>query len=145
VGLTLTVAGIFYLAQEYFFRDFADLGARLGLAPDHAYFKFMSDMHDFFENLFATVTGVAVLVATLGGIELSHRIAGPVIRLRNHMRAVAEGKTRRPVEFREGDFFADLAESYNAQLARLNLEPPVDRPQNGFELRDDSRKPPRAA
>ncbi len=119
IGLTLTVSGIFYLAQEYFFHDFAELGVKMGPAPDHVYFKFMTDMRDFFENLFATVLGVSLLLSTLGGIELSHRIAGPLVRLQSHMRRVAAGKTTREVEFRDGDEFLELADAYNAQLAYL--------------------------
>lgn len=56
-------------------------------------------------------------------IKLSHRFAGPVFRLRRAIRNVADGETPQPIKFRKSDFWNDLANDYNAMLARLNLLP----------------------
>ncbi len=52
-------------------------------------------------------------------IRISHRFAGPMISLDRAMREVAEGKPPRKVAFRRDDYWQELAEDYNAMLARI--------------------------
>ena len=52
-------------------------------------------------------------------IKLSHRFTGPVVNLRRSMREIAEGKPPRKLQFRSTDFWHELADDYNALLARL--------------------------
>ncbi|MDA7980409.1 MAG: hypothetical protein MPJ50_16750 [Pirellulales bacterium] len=55
-------------------------------------------------------------------IRLSHRFSGPIVRLRNELRDLADGKVNPPVNFREGDFWQDLAGEFNrvAEVVRQN-------------------------
>jgi nitrogen fixation/metabolism regulation signal transduction histidine kinase len=52
-------------------------------------------------------------------IKISHRFAGPIFSLRRTMREVADGQPPRKLKFREGDFWHELAEDYNAMIGRL--------------------------
>jgi hypothetical protein len=52
-------------------------------------------------------------------IKLSHRFTGPIFALRRAMREVAEGQPPRHLKFRSNDFWQELAEEYNAMLAKL--------------------------
>lgn len=56
-------------------------------------------------------------------IKLSHRFAGPIFRLRRAIREVASGEAPQRIKFRKNDFWMDLADDYNAMLARLNVLP----------------------
>jgi hypothetical protein len=58
-------------------------------------------------------------VFVLDAIKLSHRFAGPIFSLHRAMRETADGKPPRKLKFREDDFWHDLAEDYNAMVARL--------------------------
>lgn len=49
----------------------------------------------------------------LDTIRLSNRFAGPVSRLRNAMRKVADGGSYEPLKFRGNDFWTELADDYN--------------------------------
>jgi signal transduction histidine kinase len=51
-------------------------------------------------------------------LRLSNRFAGPMIRLRREMKALAEGKVSRTVQLRDGDFWHDFAEDWNRVLTR---------------------------
>lgn len=51
----------------------------------------------------------------------SNRFAGPIYRLQRAMRAVADGKTIQPVVFREGDYWHDMADSFNQIVTRLEI------------------------
>jgi hypothetical protein len=51
-------------------------------------------------------------------LKLSNRLAGPVFRLRKAMRALAAGEHVEPLRFRDGDFWREFADEFNA-VARL--------------------------
>ncbi len=52
-------------------------------------------------------------------VRLSNRFAGPLVRLRRGMRALAQGQPVERLHFREGDFWQEFAEEFNAVAARL--------------------------
>lgn len=52
-------------------------------------------------------------------IRFSHRFVGPVVRLRREMKDLAEGKINSPLEFRDGDYWHDLADDFNAIAKQL--------------------------
>jgi methyl-accepting chemotaxis protein len=130
--------GIFYSANLYFFWEFKQQGASIGLSPDHVFFRFIreqqSQMNVFF--LFASLAVSAVI--GVGGLLLSHRVAGPLYRLDKHMTEVAEGKTTRDLNFRDKDFFQELVESYNAQLKLIRGESSADHSADDHALKDDT-------
>lgn len=53
-------------------------------------------------------------------IKLSNRFAGPIYRLRNTIRSVADGEKFHPLKFRDFDFWQGLADDFNAMVARLS-------------------------
>ena len=52
-------------------------------------------------------------------VKLSNRFAGPLVRLRRSMRALARGEQVQPIHFREGDFWQEFADEFNAIAARM--------------------------
>lgn len=66
-------------------------------------------------------------VFILDTIKLSHRFAGPIYRLRNVIRGLANGDEFKPLKFREIDFWQGLAEDFNNMVYRLKGET-VDEP-----------------
>lgn len=52
-------------------------------------------------------------------ISLTHKMAGPIVRLRGHIRSISEGEDVAPLKFRDGDFFDDLPEMFNRMMERL--------------------------
>jgi hypothetical protein len=55
-------------------------------------------------------------------LRVSNRFAGPLFRLRRSMRALARGEIVRPISFREGDFWLEVAHEFNAILARIQQQ-----------------------
>ena len=55
-------------------------------------------------------------------IKLSHRFAGPIYRLRNTIRKLAQGEPYQPVKFREVDFWQGLAEDFNQMVERISAK-----------------------
>ncbi|MEX2091656.1 MAG: hypothetical protein WD971_03215 [Pirellulales bacterium] len=58
-------------------------------------------------------------VFVIDTVKISHRFAGPIYSLRRSMREVADGKPPRKLQFRDDDFWHELAIDYNAMIARL--------------------------
>ncbi len=52
-------------------------------------------------------------------IRVTNRFAGPMLRLRRSMRALARGEHVEPIRFREGDFWKEFADEFNAVVARV--------------------------
>ena len=52
-------------------------------------------------------------------LKLSNRFVGPLTRLRKHFRMGACGEEVPPIHFREGDFWHDVSEEFNAMIAEL--------------------------
>jgi len=55
-------------------------------------------------------------------LRVSNRFAGPLFRLRRSLKALARGEQVRPISFREGDFWIEVAQEFNAVLARIQHE-----------------------
>jgi len=52
-------------------------------------------------------------------VQMSNRFCGPLFRLRRELRALARGEHVEPISFREGDFWQEFAQEFNALLARV--------------------------
>jgi len=58
-------------------------------------------------------------IFVLDAIKLSHRFVGPIYRLKQEIRSIADGKPIKPLKFRDFDFWKGLAEDFNAMIQRL--------------------------
>jgi hypothetical protein len=52
-------------------------------------------------------------IGVLHLIRFTHRFAGPIIRLRNVLNDLADGKPVPELRFRKGDYWHDLADAFN--------------------------------
>jgi hypothetical protein len=52
-------------------------------------------------------------------LRFSNKFAGPIFRLRNAVRRLADGTSYEPIHFRKGDYWFDLAEEFNRLADRL--------------------------
>jgi len=52
-------------------------------------------------------------------IFFSHKIAGPLYKLVQYLRAVKAGSSKGKLTFRKGDYFQELAEEYNTTIETI--------------------------
>ena len=64
-------------------------------------------------------------VFVLDTVKFSNRFAGPIYRLKQTVRTIAQGGPATELQFREYDFWQDLATDFNRMLSRLRDEPNV--------------------
>lgn len=118
LGVSVVTIGFFYLADAYFFWKFSQLGQGLGLPPNHVFFQFLDEQKSSKNFYYGVTAGVSVAVLGVWGLLLSHRVAGPLYRLKKHLKSVSDGSTSSDVRFREGDFFQEVADAYNEQMVK---------------------------
>ncbi len=71
----------------------------------------------------AAVASILLLpIIIIDVIRVSNRFCGPMQRLRGAMRQLAAGEHVRPVHFRDNDFWQELAEEFNAVIARVQSD-----------------------
>ena len=52
-------------------------------------------------------------------VRTSNRFTGPLLRLRRNMQSLAKGELVKPIRFRDGDFWQELAQEFNAVVQRV--------------------------
>jgi len=67
---------------------------------------------------------IAIPVAYLWGIRQSHRIVGPMERLKRMLGAISEGDFSQRITLRQGDALEDLATSINQMVETLGRRYP---------------------
>jgi hypothetical protein len=118
IGVAIFAIAAFYASDAYFFYKFRELGKGLGLPDDHVFFEFLAERKAQ-KNVYYAVTATSVIgILTVWGVLMSHRIAGPMYRLRKHLNSVATGETKEDVRFRTGDYFSEVADAYNMQMKK---------------------------
>ena len=105
----------------------------------------LGDAWSLYTNATLMVTLAAIATATfsviLVGFYLSHRMAGPVYQLREHMLAALAGAQPKQLQVRKGDQFLDVCETFNAlmcHLGQLEATPEkraAEAPERGDPLR----------
>ncbi len=115
--LTVLNIAIFYACIRYFFQVFVNMGQEIGLPNNHVYFMFMEDQMLTMNIVFLISSIITIGLLMLFGVFISHKIAGPLYRFCNHLNDIADGKKEASeIRFRDGDFFQEVAESYNKTL-----------------------------
>jgi hypothetical protein len=61
-------------------------------------------------------------IVLLDVIRVSNRFVGPIARLRQGLSDVADGRPAQPLNFRDDDFWRDLASNFNRAVARVARE-----------------------
>ena len=83
-------------------------------------------VNEFFQNHMITFTVLLALVPVFlyDTLKLSHRFAGPIVRLRNGLSAWGDGEEVKPIKFRQNDFWNELADHFNRAVERTQRDLP---------------------
>lgn len=119
IGLASVTVLVFYWAFRMIFGNFVSQAKELGLPPTHIIFQFIAENERAMNMVFLSTSMLLFLFLVLGGIVLSHQIAGPLFRLKKHMQHVYSGKPFPPLGFRRKDFFHDIVPEYNRMVEYL--------------------------
>ncbi len=121
LGMAALIIGVVYAANYFFFRRFLAMGSTIGLPQGHVFFQFIAAQQRAMTWLFIVAAVLASGVVIFGCLLLSHRVAGPLYRLRRHMEELAKpGVVPTDVRFRAKDYFPELADTFNRMMKRFH-------------------------
>jgi hypothetical protein len=116
--LFIAAAVIFYATINIVFKRLEEIAIAAGLDQNHPFFAELSSL----ENVTATVYGITVLLSIItiyvGGLRLSHRIAGPIYVLNRHIERICRGETSEDLKFRKDDFMLDVKDNFNKLMKK---------------------------
>lgn len=117
-GITISMGTllVIYIAQQYFFYKNLQMLTEAGIPVGHPVYSFVNSQSGYMNFVFLIVSVIALLLSCAVGAVLSHRVAGPLHRLKNHLLETAQGRAPKPIQFRENDYFQELANAYNEEL-----------------------------
>ncbi|MBI3557504.1 MAG: hypothetical protein HY074_14665 [Deltaproteobacteria bacterium] len=124
--ISLAACVFFYVASSYFFMTYHEYAVEVGLRPSDPFFRVLYNMEMLLTHIFIGTSVGVLLVSIVGGLIFSHRVAGPMYRMRRHLEAVARGETWANVGFRKKDYFEDVAVAYNDQMHYVRQKLGID-------------------
>jgi hypothetical protein len=101
----MTTASL-YGTSYFFFWRLNQKALNVGIPAGHVFFRFIENQKQDLDTIFSILTGVNLLLLLVTGIVVSHRIAGPYLKLKNYLRDV--GPHSDIFKLRDKDFFRDL-------------------------------------
>ncbi len=105
---------------------------RIVTGPARMFYTHFNDMWFFYgPALIASFVLLPLVIVDI--IRLSNRFTGPLLRLRRSMRELARGEHVEPIEFRDNDFWHDIATEFNAVLHRVQGEPATEQPDHDVQ------------
>lgn len=110
--IVIVTAIVFLVASSYFFSELISLGVQNGLNKNDPYFKFIEFQKSKYLFIsFISILGIASFVG-LWAYGISHKIAGPIHRLKNDLNRKINGEDVN-FSFRENDYFSEIPELMN--------------------------------
>ena len=105
---------------------------RIATGPARLFYTHFDDMwFHYGPVMVASCILLPLLIVDM--VRLSNRFVGPLVRLRRAMRALAQGEHVEPISFRDGDFWLEFAQEFNAVLARVQRRQGGSGPERGKE------------
>lgn len=110
----------FWLSIEFIFYRMVLTGNSMGIPKEHAFFSLLKAQKDEFNVVILVSTLLAIGIFGVWALLFSHKIAGPLYRLRQFTKDLKRDSSGKypKVKFREGDYFTELADEMNAFLDR---------------------------
>jgi hypothetical protein len=91
------------------------------LGPPRRFVDLMTDLYFRYGPAMAASL-ILLPIVLLDVIRTSNRFVGPVVRLRAGLRELAENRPAQPLNFRDDDFWRDMATDFNKAAARCARE-----------------------
>lgn len=120
LGVAAGTVALIYASNTYVVWRLLRVGETLGLPQDHAFYALVGEQKALLNSVFAVTAFVALFVIVGAGVVLSHRIAGPLHRLRETVEGAAEGGPTTEFKVRSHDDFPELAQAINKLLRKAS-------------------------
>jgi hypothetical protein len=133
IGINCAVGLLVYLVMSYrlssSFEALRQEALGAGIQTNDYFYNFLNQQSHLIFLFLLVAVAVSVAVACITTLWISHKLAGPMMRLRGFMREVGESPSDdrlRPLRFRKNDCFRDIPPLVNRAvrvLQRRNRRP----------------------
>lgn len=119
------------------FNKLISTGNEAGLNPSHPFFTFVENQRsEIFTTLGIGLT-VFFILSSIVITYFSHKLAGPLVRLKEYLIAEKHNHKQSPLEFRKNDYFSELPEIINNALEKKVDSNNIDNTED--DSQDDSQ------
>jgi signal transduction histidine kinase len=120
---TLLISLIFIIAIETIFFLILGRSIHLEVQIDKNYYNLLMTMKSYFFLAIIISSILMITTLTLWSIVMSNRVAGPIFRLKKYCREIkSEDFNDKPLQFRENDYFKDVAIEINQLIEKIRKE-----------------------
>lgn len=118
VGILISAITFFVLSFEIHqsFNYLTGIGEQLNFKSDSGYFKLLNSQKNLLTKNLIYVGLVSAFLSSIISIYISHRIVGPIYRLRKYFQDAKTDGVKTPLKFRDNDYFEDLPKTINEVL-----------------------------
>jgi len=107
---------------HYSYMKLKDMGGAAKLPAAHPYFKFIEYQEWHTLKYVLVAFAITFILSTILNILISHKLAGPLVRLKNDLQEIIKTSNYKPIKFREKDFLSDLAPIIGLALETMNKQ-----------------------
>lgn len=112
---------LFYFSQNWVLGKVLDSVSNLQPTGPGVDMIFVQLQHRF-SIIFVALSGVVLTIGAVFGVIFTNKIAGPLYRMKTHLKECADEKKLKEVTFREGDLLTDLQDDFNDLVKAINEE-----------------------
>lgn len=73
-------------------------------------------------TIFMIAAIIGLITTSIGDLILSHKVAGPLGRMEEHLKKITSTKNIEPLKFRTGDFFIELEDAFNQFIEKIKVD-----------------------
>lgn len=106
IGLFLITAASLYSVSYLFFWRIKDKAMEIGIPDNHIFYRYIDGQKSDLDSLFMILVVFNLFLLIGAGIVISHRLAGPIYRFKQHLRTINSNSNL--FKLRDNDFFKDL-------------------------------------
>ena len=121
VILTFILVLIYFSANDAF-NQLVDIGKKISFSANHPYFEFVEKSRNMMNLKLRWAFGIAIFLTAVSSIFISHKMVGPIKKLKDHLFAFSQNHSIGELKFRKGDFFNDLPEIVNKSLEKAKKQ-----------------------
>jgi hypothetical protein len=119
ISVTVVISALVWILMRRTFSDLSVVGGLSGREVEH-YKRYLAYQAAQFETSMLIAFAVCLAVSVVVTLIVSHRFAGPMVRLRGFFRGIIERPDPLPkLGFREGDFLSEYPPLINEALQVL--------------------------
>lgn len=111
--MTLVVLITFYLFKVYIVWEIKDIAFATGIPKSHDLIGLLNDRSYVIDMSFIVLAINVAFFILAWALWVSHRVAGPIHRIRNEIKKIIDGQALQRISIRDHDYFHDLKDSVN--------------------------------